>query len=168
MARTGMSRSRVTRSRAAIAAVAALALGSSVLLAGCSSDDAGSAASAVATSSALPSGAMSESPSAGGALIGGDPATWAPIIIRKSTTTVDLVVGQVAIAPALKYADLPYVIEVSDPAVVSVTTPDAGQVVAVQGVAAGTSTVTVYRGKGKANGGKGKVVAEVEVTVSEQ
>jgi hypothetical protein len=144
-------------------------LGGSVLLAGCSSD--GDAA-ATASASAMPSGAMSASavPSIAdeGSLIGADPATWAPIIVRKGESSIELVVGQVAIAPALKYAKLPYIVESSDEAVVSVSTPDAGQVVAMQAVAAGTATVTVYRGKGTANDGKGKVLATVEVTVSQQ
>lgn len=162
----------MTRTRAIrpVAGLAALALGGSLLLAGCGGDDAGSAASAsaMASTSAVPSDAMSGTPGGDSSLIGSDPATWAPVIIKKGSSTIDLVVGQVAIAPALKYAKFPYVIEASDPEVVSVTTPDAGQVVAIQGIAAGTSTVTVYKGQGKANGGKGKKLAEVEVTVSQQ
>ena len=164
----------MTHSPARPRTIAALALAgvlaSGALLAGCSSGDSGAAASASA--SAMPSGAMSASAEASvtneGSLIGADPATWAPLIVKKGDSSLDMVVGQVAIAPKLKYAKQPWIVESSDEAVVSVSTPDAGQVVAMQAAAAGTATVTVYAGKGKANGGKGKVIATVEVTVSQQ
>lgn len=161
----------MTRSPArprSLALVIAGVVASGALLAGCSSGDSGAAASASA--SAMPSGAMSASASASvageGSLIGSDPATWAPLIVKKGESTLDMVVGQVAIAPKFKYAKQSYVVESSDESVISVTTPDAGQVVAMQAAAPGTATVTVYTGKGKANGGKGKILATVDVTVS--
>ena len=158
------------RPRSIVALALAGVLASGALLAGCSSGDSGTAASA----SAMPSGAMSASAAASGSvvdegsLIGADPATWAPLIVKKGESSLEMVVGQVAIAPKLKYAKQPWIVESSDEGVISVSTPDAGQVVAMQAVAPGTATVTVYAGKGKANGGKGKVIATVEVTVSQQ
>lgn len=160
---------RRPRTTVTVAIVGAL-LGSSVLLAGCSGGG-DTAASGVASASTMPTGAMSASPdSVGGegTLIGADPSTWAPVIVKKGESSIELVVGQVAIAPKLRYAQQSYAVESSDASVVSVSTPDTGQLVAMQAVGAGTATVTVYRGAGKANGGKGKILAKVEVTVSEQ
>lgn len=157
------------RPRTALALTAAV-LGGALLLAGCSGDSS-SDASQLASASAMPSGAMSSSAESivgEGNLIGSDPATWAPVIIKPGESSLELVVGQVAIAPKFRYAKQSYIVESSDAAVASVSTPDSGQIVAVQAVAAGTTTITVYRGSGKANDGKGKVLAVVELTVSQQ
>jgi ferric-dicitrate binding protein FerR (iron transport regulator) len=155
------------RPRTAIA-LAAL-LGGALFLSGCSGDTSADS-SDIASASAMPSGAMTDGASAmgDGTLIGADPSTWAPLLIKRGESALDMVVGQVAIAPKFRYAKQSFAVESSDASVASVSTADTGQVVALQAVGPGTATVTIYRGSGKANGGKGKILATVEVTVSER
>lgn len=144
-------RMRVRPSAAAALAAAAL------VLAGCGGGD------EAAPSASLPASAMaSASP---GAMPGSDPATWSPVLIRKGTTDVTLLVGQVAIAPRFAYADRSYLVESSDPTVVQVLDPETGQVVGFRGMAEGSAVVRVYRGSGKANDGKGKLLQEIPVIV---
>ena len=145
------------------AAVALVLVGA---LAACGgSTDEGAAASPTMS---LPSEAMASSAAvASEDLVGGDPGTWAPILIRKKNKSVDLVPGQVAIFPAYEYAKNPNFVAVSsDPAVVEVLEAEPRSVVGLRAVGIGTATVKVYRGTD--TGGQGKYLRKVKVTVAEQ
>lgn len=135
-----------------IAAAFALPL-AVVLIAGCGGGEAEPTPSLPASAMASPTAPMP----------GSDPATWSPVIVKPRTARVELLIGQVAIAPRLEYADRPYLIESSDESVVQAL--EGGQVVGFRATGEGAATVTIYRGKGKANDGKGKIVQEVEVLV---
>lgn len=138
--------------RSALCAGGALAL--ALALAACGGDDAAPAPSIPASSMASQA-----------AMPGSDPATWAPILVRKSTADVSLLVGQVAIVPRLEYAQRSWLAESSDPSIAQVLDPETSQVVGFRGMAAGSAVIRVYRGTGTANDGKGKLVQEIPVTV---
>lgn len=135
-------------------------------LAGCggSSDEGASASPSIA----LPSAAMeSTAATASGDMVGTDPATWSPILVKKKTKKVDLIPGQVAIFPAFEYAANPYFIAVSsDPTVVEVLEANPQSVVGLRAVGIGEATVKVYRGT--EGGGQGKYLRKVKVVVTEQ
>lgn len=139
------------------AAIAFAAVLGATALAGCGGDD----GTATPTPS-LPASAMA-TPST--AMPGSDPATWSPVLVRKGTADVTLLVGQVAIVPRLEYAKRSWLAESSDPTIAQVLDPETAQVVGFRGMAAGSAVIRVYRGTGKANDGKGKLVQEIPVTV---
>ena len=137
-----------------------------IALAGCggSSDEGASASPSIA----LPSSAMGSSAATpSGDIVGADPSTWSPILIKVKTKAVDLVPGQVAIFPAYEYAANPNFIAVSsDPAVVEVLEANPQSVVALRAVGIGTAIIKVYRGT--ESGGQGKYLRKVKVVVAEQ
>ena len=135
-------------------------------LAGCGgSSDEGALAS---PSIALPSSAMGSSAATPSTdMVGTDPATWSPILIKKKTKSVELIPGQVAIFPAFEYAANPNFVAVSsDPTVVEVLEANPQSVVGLRAVGVGEATVKVYRGT--ASGGQGKYLRKVKVVVSKQ
>ncbi len=152
-------------SRRALGAAIACAIALTAL-AGCggSSDEGASASPSVALPSAA-MGSTAATPSTD--MVGTDPATWSPILIKKKTKSVDLIPGQVAIFPAFEYASNPNFIAVSsDPTVVEVLEANPQSVVALRAIGVGEATVKVYRGTD--SGGQGKYLRKVKVVVTEQ
>lgn len=147
-------------SATAIAAVAALVLAAC----GGSSDEGASASPSIS----LPPAAMSSTAAeTGDAVVGGDAATWSPVLVKKKTKSVELVPGQMAILPAFEYRANPNFVAVSsDPAVVEVLEADAQSVVTIHAVGVGEAVVKVYRGT--ETGGQGKYLRKVKVSVIEQ
>jgi hypothetical protein len=138
-----------------IVTTAAIALLATGTLAACGGSSASSEASvspsAIASSSAP-------------AIIGGDPATWSPIMVKKKTKTIELVPGQVGVFPAYEYAkNGNYTAISSDPAVVEVLPADNASVVAFRAIAPGTAIVKVYDDAVE-NGGKR--IKRVAITVN--
>ena len=137
-----------------------------VLLAACGgSGDEGASAS---PSLSLPPSAMSSSAANGSSdIVGADPGTWSPILIKKKTKAIEVVPGQVAIFPNYEYALNPNFVAVSsDPLVVEVLEANPQSVVALRAVGVGTATVKVYQGT--ESGGQGKYLRKVKITVTEQ
>lgn len=127
----------------------------SVLLAGCAGEDPEAAPSLGTMTTAA-------SPTAG--MPGSDPATWAPIMLRKGTKTLELVTRQVAVWPALEYANNPdFTVVTSDPTVVEALPSGDGTVVGIIGVGPGEAVVRVY----KTPDVTGKAFRKVTVTVSQ-
>lgn len=141
------------RATAAAAMAAAMVLG----LAACGGGDSGEATPAAS----MPASAMADA----GTVVGGDPSTWAPVMIKKGTKAIELVPRQVAVWPALEYAENPDFTAISsDPTVVEVLPADDGTVVGIRAVAPGEATVKVY----KDASATGKAFRKVKVTVTEQ
>ena len=137
------------------AVVALVAIGT---LAACGGSSSSSEASAVASPAA--SAIASESAT----IIGGDPATWSPIMVKKKTKTVELIPGQVAVFPAYEYAkNGNYTAISSDPAVIEVLPADNASVVAFRALSVGTAVVKVYDDAVE-NGGK--KIKKVTITVN--
>ncbi len=119
----------------------------------------------------LPASAMSSTPpgdsgDTGTDLVGGDPSTWSPLLIRKQTKAITLVPGEVGIFPAYDYSRNPRFVAVSsDPQVVIVLDPKKDSFVGIRAVAPGTAVIKVY--KGTEAGGQGKYLRKVKVTVTE-
>lgn len=143
----------------------AVAIVAAASLAACGGSDEGASPSA---SMSMPASAMaSTAASSQEPLVGGDPATWSPILIKKKTKSIQLVPNQVAVFPAFEYAKNPnYVAVSSDPAVVEVLEADNDSVVALHAVGLGDAVVKVYQGT--ADGGQGKYLRKVKVSVTEQ
>ncbi|MGI9136078.1 MAG: hypothetical protein ACR2JS_03330 [Candidatus Nanopelagicales bacterium] len=113
----------------------------------------GSSSSSEASTAASPAASAIASSSAE-ALIGGDPATWSPIMVKKKTKTIELIPNQVAVFPAYEYAENGnYTAISSDPTVVEVLPADNASVVAFRAIAPGTAVVKVYDDAVE-NGGK--------------
>jgi hypothetical protein len=137
------------------AAVALLAAGT---LAACG----GSSSSSEATAAASPAASVMSSESA--TIVGGDPATWSPIMVKKKTKRVELIPNQVGVFPAYEYAkNGNYTAISSDPAVVEVLPADNASVVAFRAIAPGTAIVKVYDDAVE-NGGKR--IKRVAITVN--
>ena len=116
--------------------IVAITATASVLLAGCAGDDPEAAPTLGTMTTAA-------SPTAG--MAGSDPATWAPIMLRKGTKTVELVTRQVAVWPALEYANNPdFTVVTSDPTVVEALPSGDGTVVGIIGVVFGALRVAVF------------------------
>lgn len=127
----------------------AVALLATATLAACG----GSSSSSEASTAASPAASAIDSSSAE-ALIGGDPATWSPIMVKKKTKTIELIPNQVAVFPAYEYAENGnYTAISSDPTVVEVLPADNASVVAFRAIAPGTAVVKVYDDAVE-NGGK--------------
>lgn len=142
------------RKTAALVLVGAIA---SLGLAACGGGD---AAAPTPTLSA-PLASVSASPTT---MPGNDPATWAPVILKKGTKTAEMVTRQVAIWPALEYAkNKDFTAVSSDPTVVEILPSDSGTVVGFRAVAPGEATVKVY----KTADATGKAFRKVKVTVTE-
>jgi hypothetical protein len=119
----------------------------------------GSSSSSEATASAPASAIASESAT----IVGGDPATWSPIMVKRKTKTIELVPNQVGVFPAYEYAKNGNFTAISsDPAVVEVLPADNASVVAFRAIAPGTAIVKVYDDAVE-NGGKR--IKRVAVTV---
>lgn len=135
-------------------------------LAGCggSSDEGASASPSIA----LPSAAMgSTAASPSSDMVGTDPGTWSPILIKQKTKKISLIPGQVGIFPAYEYAANPNFVAVSsDPTVVEVLEANPQSVVGLRAVGVGEATIKVYRGT--ESGGQGKYLRKVKVVVAEQ
>lgn len=143
------------RTPSKIIATAAVALVATGTLAACG----GSSSSSEATASAPASAIASESAT----IIGGDPATWSPIMVKRKTKTIELVPNQVGVFPAYEYAKNGNFTAISsDPAVVEVLPADNASVVAFRAIAPGTAIVKVYDDAVE-NGGKR--IKRVAVTV---
>lgn len=96
-------------------------------------------------------------------MVGEDPATWSPIIIKKKKS-IEIIPKQVALFPNFEYGKkTKYVAVSSDPAIIEVLPADNASVVAFRGLAPGTAVVKVYDGPVD---GKGKVIQKVKVTVN--
>jgi hypothetical protein len=141
----------------------AVALLTAATLAACGGSD---AASTVSTApSALPSAAM-ESPIASDSMVGTDPGTWSPLMVRKAKT-VTLAPGQIALVPSLNYADRPNIVAISsDETVVEVLPSDPNSLVAFRAIAPGTATIQAYNGPVDAAGTK--KLRKITVTVEAQ
>lgn len=143
------------RTPSKIIATAAVALVATGTLAACG----GSSSSSEATASAPASAIASESAT----IVGGDPATWSPIMVKRKTKTIELVPNQVGVFPAYEYAKNGNFTAISsDPAVVEVLPADDASVVAFRAIAPGTAIVKVYDDAVE-NGGKR--IKRVAVTV---
>jgi hypothetical protein len=141
----------------------AVAILAAATLAACGGSDATSTAST--SPSALPSTAMA-SAMASDSMVGTDPGTWAPLMVRKGKT-VTLVPGQIALVPALNYAKRPNIVAVSsDETVVEVLPNDPTSVVAFRAIAPGTATIQTYNGPVDAVGTK--KLRKITVTVEAQ
>ncbi len=124
---------------------------------GGSEDVSSGSASAMAAASAL-----ANSSAGSGPLVGDDPSTWGPVMIKKKKT-VELIPRQVAVFPALEYAkNADYTAISSDPAVVEILPANNSTVVGFRALTEGTSVVKVYNGP--VSGG-GTLVRKVTVTV---
>ncbi len=136
----------------------AVALLATATLAAC-----GGSSTSEATTAASPAASAIASSSAE-ALIGGDPATWSPIMVKKKTKSIELVPGQIAVFPAYEYAkNGNYTAISSDPAVVEVLPADNASVVAFRAIGPGTAIVKVYNDAVE-NGGKR--IKRVAITVN--
>ena len=134
---------------------AAVALVATGTLAACGGSSSDSEATASAPASAIASESMT--------IVGGDPATWSPIMVKRKTKTIELVPNQVGVFPAYEYAKNGNFTAISsDPAVVEVLPADNASVVAFRAIAPGTAIVKVYDDAVE-NGGKR--IKRVAVTV---
>ena len=97
-------------------------------------------------------------------MVGDDPATWSPIMVKKKKKTVELIPRQIAVFPNFEYAKkTKYVAVSSDPAIVEILPADNASVVGFRALGPGTAIVKVYDGPVD---GKGKVIQKVKVTVN--
>jgi hypothetical protein len=146
-------------SRRILAIVSIGVLSIAVLSACGGSDDAATgSASALAAASA-----MASSSTDSGSLVGNDPSTWGPVMVKKKKT-VELIPRQVAVFPALEYANNENFTAISsDPAVVEILPADNSTVVGFRALSEGTAVVKVYNGP-VSNGGT--LVRKVTVTVN--
>ena len=143
------------RTPSKIIALAAAALVATGTLAACGGSSSDSEATASAPASAIASESMT--------IVGGDPATWSPIMVKRKTKTIELVPNQVGVFPAYEYAKNGNFTAISsDPAVVEVLPADNASVVAFRAIAPGTAIVKVYDDAVE-NGGKR--IKRVAVTV---
>lgn len=143
------------RTPSKIITTAAVALVATGTLAACG----GGSSSSEATTSAPAAAIASESAT----IVGGDPATWSPIMVKRKTKTIQLVPNQVGVFPAYEYAKNGNFTAISsDPAVVEVLPADNASVVAFRAIAPGTAIVKVYDDAVE-NGGKR--IKRVAVTV---
>jgi len=137
----------------------AVALLATAILAACG----GGSSSSEASTAASPAASAIASSSAE-TLVGGDPATWSPIMVKRKTKTIELIPGQIAVFPAYEYAkNGNYTAISSDPAVVEVLPADNASVVAFRAIAPGTAIVKVYDDAVE-NGGKR--IKRVAITVN--
>lgn len=137
----------------------AVALLATATLAACG----GSSSSSEASTAASPAASAIASSSAE-AIIGGDPATWSPIMVKKKTKMIELIPNQMAVFPAFEYAkNGNYTAISSDPTVVEVLPADNASVVALRALAPGTAVVKVYDDAVE-NGGK--KIKKVTITVN--
>ena len=141
----------------------AVAFLAAATLAACGGSDASSTESTAP--STIPSAAM-QSPTASDSMVGTDPGTWAPLMVRKAKT-VTLVPGQIALVPSLNYAGRPNIVAVSsDESVVEVLPSDPNSLVAFRAVAPGTATIQAYNGPVDAAGTK--KLRKITITVEAQ
>lgn len=148
--------------------LAAIALACTALITLSACGGSGDEGASASPSIVLPDSAMATTPAGdSGAVVGGDASTWSPILIKKKTKSVTLVPGQIALFPAFEYAANPnYIAVSSDPAVVEVLEADKNSAVALKAVGPGDAVVKIY--KGTDQGGQGKYLRKVKVSVSQE
>lgn len=141
-----------------LVSTAAIALLATGVLAACG----GSSSSSEATAAASP--AASAIASEATTIVGDDPATWAPIMVKKKTKTIEMIPRQIAVFPAYEYAKNGNFTAISsDPAVVEILPADNSTVVGFRAIAPGTAVVKVYDDAVE-NGGK--KIKKVTITVN--
>jgi ABC-type glycerol-3-phosphate transport system substrate-binding protein len=141
-----------------LVSTAAIALFATGALAACG----GSSSSSEATAAA--SAAASAIASETATIVGDDPATWAPVMVKKKTKTIEMIPRQIAVFPAYEYAKNGNFTAVSsDPAVVEILPADNSTVVGFRAIAPGTAVVKVYDDAVE-NGGK--KIKKVTITVN--
>jgi hypothetical protein len=146
------------RTPSKLASTAVIALLAAGTLAACG----GSSSSSEASSPAPPAASAVASEST--TMVGDDPATWAPIMVKKKTKNVEMVPRQIAVFPSYEYAKNGNFTAISsDPAVVEVLPADNASVVAFRAIAPGTAVVKVYDDAVE-NGGK--KIKKVTITVN--
>ena len=126
----------------------------------------GGSEAAPSASPSIPATSMAVASSTPSALPmpGDDPATWAPVMIKKKTKAIELVPRQVAVWAALEYADnADFTAVSSDTSVVEVLPSDTGTVVGIRAVGPGQAVVKVYT----TADATGKAFRKVKVTVTE-
>lgn len=97
-------------------------------------------------------------------IVGDDPATWAPVMVKKKTKKVAIIPRQIAVFPSYEYAkNGDFTAVSSDPMVIEILPADNSSVVGFRAVGAGTAVVKVYNGP--VDGG-GKMIKKVKVTVN--
>ena len=143
-----------------ILAIASIGLLSIALLGACGGSDDASTESASALAAASAMAGSSADPDS---LIGSDPSTWGPVMVKKKKS-VELLPRQVAVFPALEYAkNANYAAISSDSEVVEILPAHSSTVVGFRALSEGTAVVTVYNGSAS---NEGNLVRKVTVTVN--
>ena len=107
-----------------------------------------------------PSPAASVIASEPATMVGDDPATWAPIMVKKKTKVIEMIPRQIAVFPAYEYAKNGNFTAISsDPAVVEILPADNSSVVGFRAIAPGTAIVKVYDDAVESGGERIKRVA---------
>lgn len=107
-----------------------------------------------------PSPAASVIASEPATMVGDDPATWAPIMVKKKTKVIEMIPRQIAVFPAYEYArNGNFTAISSDPAVVEILPADNSSVVGFRAIAPGTAIVKVYDDAVESGGERIKRVA---------
>ena len=97
-------------------------------------------------------------------MVGADPATWSPVIVKPKKKKIELIPSQIAVFPDFEYSKkTEYVAVSSDPAIIEILPAGIGTAVGFRALGPGTAVVKVYDGPVDA---KGKVVQRVKVTVN--
>ncbi len=147
------------RTPAKLISASAVALLATATLAACGGGSSSSEASTAASPAASAIASSSAAP-----IVGDDPATWAPIMVKKKTKTIEMIPRQIAVFPAYEYAKNGNFTAISsDPAVVEILPADNSTVVGFRAIAPGTAIVKVYDDAVE-NGGK--KIKKVTITVN--
>lgn len=142
-----------------ILAIASIGMLATAVLGACGGSEDASTSSAAASAAAS---AMASTTADSDSMVGGDPATWGPVMVKKKKS-LELVPRQVAVFPALEYAkNANYTAISSDPAVVEILPANNSTVVGFRALAEGTAVVKVYNGPVSTGG---TLVRKVTVTV---
>jgi hypothetical protein len=97
-------------------------------------------------------------------MVGADPATWSPVIVKAKKKKIELIPSQIAVFPDFEYSKkTEYVAVSSDPGILEILPAGNGTAVGVRALSPGTAVVKVYDGPVDA---KGKVVQKVRITVN--
>ena len=97
-------------------------------------------------------------------MVGADPATWSPVIVKPKKKKIELIPSQIAVFPDFEYSKkTEYVAVSSDPAIIEILPAGIGTAVGFRALGPGTAVVKVYDGPVDA---KGKVIQRVKVTVN--
>ncbi|NQW71876.1 MAG: hypothetical protein HQ453_04025 [Actinobacteria bacterium] len=97
-------------------------------------------------------------------MVGQDPATWSPVIVKEKKKKIELIPTQIAVFPDFEYSKKTgYVAVSSDPAIIEILPAGNGTAVGFRALGPGTAVVKVYDGPVDA---KGKVIRKVKITVN--